>query len=227
MLERIRTILWKLFVGPFRYGRGDSFDAKQYWDDRFARHGRRAIQSVGDESKSVAENDEAYAKARVVFEQACEKAGVVFAGASVCEVGVGTGFYTTVLHEAGVRQYVGVDITDRFFGELRERFSDARFESLDITCDVLEGAYDVVCMIDVLEHITSKRRLSAALHNLARAAKKDGHLVLGPVMRTSGSKLFYVHSWNREDVMSRLGGFEEVEVAAFREGDLYVLKKNS
>ena len=94
------------------------------------------------------------------------------------DVGGGTGFYARAYFDAGGKDYTGVDIAGTLFPELRRRFPKARFERHDVTEEPLEGAYDLVCMIDVEQHIVDERRFRYAMDNLRGALKPGGTLVL-------------------------------------------------
>ena len=120
-LDFIKRALYKTIIGPLKYGEGNDYDAHKYWHDRFSKYGL-SIKGAGDEGLSVQENEKMYAEAGKVFTDLCRKEGVDFQNVSVLEIGSGTGFYTQIFHDLGVKNYVGIDITDVLFPELRKKF---------------------------------------------------------------------------------------------------------
>jgi len=113
-----------------------------------------------------------------VFLALCKDEGVALAGASVLEIGCGTGFYTEILRRQGARAYVGLDITDALFSELRKKYPDFVFEKGDITRAAPNGRYDIVLMIDVTQHIVEDRRFFTAMENVKAALKPGGVFIV-------------------------------------------------
>ncbi|MBL8501889.1 MAG: class I SAM-dependent methyltransferase [Rhodocyclaceae bacterium] len=210
----------KLVVAPRRYARGGDYDAARYWDDRFRRHGP-SLASVGHEGLSEAEIGAAYAaQAEDVFGM-LERAGVALAQARLLEVGCGNGYYAERLRERGLRHYQGLDITDAFFPLLRERFPGYAYAKGDISADRLEGEFDAVLMIDVIEHIVTEGKLASALTHVAAMMARGAVLVLAPVAPSGRRSLFYVRFWTEAEVMRGLPGFRVAE----RRGRALLLRK--
>jgi SAM-dependent methyltransferase len=141
---------------------------------------------------------------------------VDFESASVLDIGCGTGFYAGILQELGVRKYIGVDITDVLFPELRERFPGFEFIRQDVTEEQLYGEFDLILMIDVIEHIVDESKLTAALANVEQALAPAGVFVLAPVAKAGRRRFFYVRLWTLEEVRSRLQGFMLTDPIPFR-----------
>jgi len=211
-LATIRRAFDKLFVAPRRYASGKDYDAARYWDDRFRRHGP-SLSSVGHEGKSEADNAAAYASQAGAIFAMLERAGVDLAGARVLEIGCGNGYYAERLREHGVDRYCGLDITDAFFPLLRERFPTFEFVRGDIAATVLPARFDVVLMIDVIEHIVSEEKLSAALTSVSAMMADGAVLVLAPVVARGRRSLFYVRFWAEAEVLGALPDCRVVEYA--------------
>lgn len=113
-LDFIRRALFKTILGSRKYGKGNDYDAARYWHDRFSKYGQ-SLKGAGDEGLSEEENLKIYAEAAKVFIDLCRREGVDFQRVNILEIGCGTGFYTQLLHNLGVKSYVGVDITDVLF----------------------------------------------------------------------------------------------------------------
>ncbi len=151
-LAFIKRGFQKPIFGAFVYGKGDDYDASKYWHDRFSSYGV-SFRAVGDEGFSEEENLRMYEEVAKIFIDVCQNQQIDFQNINVLEVGCGTGFYTKLLYELGVKKYLGVDITDVFFPALREKFPEFQFLKKDITKDTLELKFDLVVMIDVIEHM--------------------------------------------------------------------------
>lgn len=211
---------YKLLIAPRRYAIGDDYDAARYWEDRFRRKGP-SLRSVGDEGMTEAEIREAYAcQAREIFGM-LERAGVELSRAHLLEIGCGNGYYAELMHGRGLTQYQGFDITDAFFPMLRERFSGFKYVRGDITADRVAGEFNVVLMIDVIEHIVTEAKLMSALANLSATMVKGGVLALAPVVPRGRRSLFYVRFWTEDDVLRGLPDFQIVE----RSGRALLLRK--
>jgi len=221
----LKRLVYKLSIEPRRYRTEGDYDAMRYWDDRFARYGA-SLRAVGDEGLSEERNASQYAQAAEVFENVLRQVHRGdFSQSRVLEIGPGSGFYTALLWNWGVRRYLGVDITDRFFPLLQQQHPGFDFLRADVTQDPLPGAFDLVIMIDVIEHIVTEEKLERALRSLDAALVPGGLLVIAPVMPVSGRHLFYVRFWSKEELQTYLPGFQFVSEVPFRDGSLAVLRK--
>ena len=224
-LGMARRVLYKLFVGPLKYRRGDRYDAPRYWSDRFAKYGTSLL-GPGDEGLSEEQNLEMYRRAEADFLGLCAKEGVDLPNARVLEIGLGNGFYTDVLRRAGVTRYLGADITDVLFSEFRTQFPGYGFVRADITTEELPGPHDAIFLIDVIQHIVTEEQLGAALRMITDRLAPGGTFVVGPLSRTSEKHLYYVHSWSLETVDRLVApGLTRSGPYPFRNGELYVYRR--
>lgn len=184
-----RRLLWSL--GHSAPG-GDR--AEEFWNDIYCRYGFD-LRGVGCVCISHEENVQAYHHAKKVFLDLCRREGLDLGSARIVDIGCGTGFYAQALLENGARDYLGIDISDVLFEELREMFPGCKFQKLDVTCQELDGQFDLVIMIDVAQHIVNQRSFSFAMQNVRSHLSKGG--------------LFIVTSWLSKKVVRR--GFYEVE----------------
>jgi SAM-dependent methyltransferase len=190
-----KRALYKTVLGPLRYRTADGYDAARYWRDRFTNHGR-TLQAVGDEGLSPAENQQMYEDAAKVFGSVCREQAIDCENARVLEIGCGSGFYAQLLHDWGVGDYVGLDITDVFFPELRDRFPAFDFVRRDITADEVEGTFDLVLMIDVVEHIVSDARFASAMEQVRSCLAPGGLFVVSPMVEERPRSMFYQRFWS-------------------------------
>jgi 2-polyprenyl-3-methyl-5-hydroxy-6-metoxy-1,4-benzoquinol methylase len=217
--------LWqKTVVGPLRYRRGADYDAERYWRERFDKYGL-SLRGPGDEGLSDQDNAAMYREAADRFAEICAAEGIELAGKSVLEIGVGNGFYAGLLHEAGVASYLGLDITDALFESLRAAHQGFRFAHGDITEDAPDEQFDVVLFIDVIQHIVTPERFSAALQNAASCLKPGGVMLLYPLTRQTKRHLFYVHWWSREQAAKALPEYSFGPAHPFRYADLHAVRR--
>jgi SAM-dependent methyltransferase len=221
----VQTAVRRVVLDPLRYRQGQGYDAQRFWGDRFRRHGL-SLMGSGLERLSDHDNVAMYAEARARFKEFLREEHVPLAGARVLEIGCGPGFYTELCRELGVQSYVAVDITDALFAALRSRFPEWEFRHQDVTEDVIEGEFDVVLMIDVVQHIVEENRLAAALANVDRSLGSDGIFVMNVPDPASGPRrLCHVRLWTPQEVWQRLPGYDVSEPFAFRGGSLFALRR--
>lgn len=200
----------KLLIAPRRYANGDDYDASRYWEDRFRKRGP-SLRSDGDEGMSEAEIRAAYAAQAGEIFGMLARAGADLPRARVLEIGCGNGYYAERLRERGLARYQGFDITDVFFPLLQEKFPEYRFDRGDITADRVAGEFDVVLMIDVIEHIVTESKFMSALANVGAMMSPGAVLALAPVAPRGRRSLFYVRFWTEANVVRGLPGFQVVE----------------
>jgi len=222
----VRRAFFKLVHGPLRYRTPDGYDAERYWRDRLLRYGP-LLKGPGHEGLSETENRQQYAQAAATLLDACLHEGVDFQRARVLEVGCGNGFYTRLCREQGVISYTGVDVTDALFPDLTARFPGYEFVKADVTREVLSGTYDLILVIDVLEHITEEPAFDAALASLRKCIGESGVMVvaLPDPDRHPRQRLFYLRLWTQAEFFSRLGDLGATQQRPFRSGRLYTLRR--
>jgi 2-polyprenyl-3-methyl-5-hydroxy-6-metoxy-1,4-benzoquinol methylase len=223
-VDFFRRVLYKLTVGRIKYGRGDDYDAGRYWADRFSKYGR-SLRGAGDESLSEDDNIRLYAESSEVFLNLCLREGISFKDLRVLEIGCGTGFYTKILYRQGVMNYTGVDITDVLFPMLREMFPRYNFIKRDITVDKIDGEFDLVVMIDVIQHIVNNSKFAFALRNIDNSLVSNGILVLSPITDKNRKRFFYLRTWSLGDIKKVLPYYNYDEIVEFKYSNIALLRK--
>ena len=100
-----------------------------------------------------------------------------YLGARVLEVGCGSGIFTALIAKAG-HDVTGYDIHAPYIDMARARlagFGNARVYCADATEAELDGGYDSVVLLDVLEHIADD---TGFLGKLRRTLRPGGSIVL-------------------------------------------------
>jgi SAM-dependent methyltransferase len=229
-LGAAHSVWRKGVVEPLRYGGSQgSYDARRYWSHRFSRY-TGSLRGPGDEGLSDAENAREYAAAAAQFLALCRTLPVDYAAANVLEIGPGTGFYTDLLRQLGVGRYTGLDIASAFLPTLAAHFEGFSFAQADVTqlplrCEPAAAPFDLVVIIDVIEHIVDRDALAAALGGLAASLTPGGRLLIAPLMPASRRHLFYVHFWSQADVLACVPSLELEAVTPFRQGQLAALHR--
>lgn len=227
-LGTTRNLWRKGVVEPLRYGTApNAYDARRDRSNRFARD-TDSLRGPGDEGLSDEENRREYQAAGQRFLALCRSLPIDYAAANVLEIGPGTGYYTELLRQLGVRRYTGLDIAGAFLPTLTEHFGGFAFAQADVTqLPVCAGEaaskFDLIVIIDVIEHIVDRSALAVALAALASLLTADGRLLLAPLMESSHRHLFYVHFWSQSDVLSCVPGLRLEAIAPFRQGQLAAL----
>ncbi len=211
----IKRAVYKLVLGPLKYGEEGGYDADKYWNDRFRKYGYN-LQGAGDESKTVEENEAMYIEAGSAFEKILAKEEIEINNIKVLEIGVGSAFYTQILNDKGVKNYTGLDIADVLFEEHMKKFPEFNFIKRDITCDQVEGKYDLITMIDVSQHIVKEEKLVSALNTIKGCMSDKGIFLIAPLTTVSKKHHFYVHSWSPEFVKNQFEGFEFIDFDGYR-----------
>ena len=102
-------------------------------------------------------------------------------GATVLDVGSGTGFWIDVWSSMGAARVDGVELIPEAVDGLRERYPGSTFTLGDIADPGLSlprDRYDAVMIMNVLLHVVEEERFAAAAARLAAAVGPRGRLLL-------------------------------------------------
>jgi 2-polyprenyl-3-methyl-5-hydroxy-6-metoxy-1,4-benzoquinol methylase len=136
---------------------------------------------------------------------------------SILEIGCGEGYVLRALRDAGVRCPMrGIDFSAEAVAEARVRVPDASFDVQDAALLAQSGErYDVVLMIEVLEHLPDPARMLSILGRLA-----ERHVVLsvpwepyfralnfcrGKHLRAWGNDPEHIQHWGRDEFARFVG----------------------
>lgn len=163
-----------------------SYEPKRYWSDLHEREASR-LSAVGYAALGEGFNRVAYRRRLAAAERLLLASAVP--PNRLLEAAVGVGAYAPLWRKLGVREWVGVDISEHAIASLRERFPDGSFHALDLASPdesawapvCRSSGYDVVTAIDVLYHLPDDVAFARALIHLAGQVRPGGVLVLSDV----------------------------------------------
>ena len=100
-------------------------------------------------------------------------------GLSVLEIGCGRGSFGTLVSDSGARPLVLADFSSEAVRVARERVGTAR-DRVYLVADIerlpfRDGAFDLVCSFETIEHVP---RPAQALAELVRVARRGGRLIV-------------------------------------------------
>jgi SAM-dependent methyltransferase len=159
--------------------RQTSFDPDRYWEEMH--RSNVGFAAVGFGVLGTPFNTWMYRVRRQVLRRAVRRAAVPVRGASVLDVGAGTGFYVREWQRLGAATVTGIDVSAAAVANLRSEIPEGSFFEADVADpvpDELVGGFDVVSAFDVLFHIVDDQRFGRAIENLGRVTHRGGHLLL-------------------------------------------------
>ncbi len=183
---------------------------QEYWDKLLSEN--TSLKGVGWPNWPESYNLILYKKYLIGFEKVINELQTKYGlklndTLNVFEAGPGTGFYTNYFYQAGVKHYTGADISEASVIKLKDKYSIFNFIRKDISesddfINVNENTFDLICIVDVLLHITDDEKFRRAVNNLCRILKPGGYIIVGDAIsvyrrsnHAEGSK--YTHDVSR------------------------------
>lgn len=156
-----------------------AFDAEAYWNKRYA---TVDVTKSGHIDLPAAYNVWLYRRKQAHLDRALTACGASLRGARLLEVAAGSGAWMEFWALQGVKDYLGIDLSQNAVDELVKRHPSHRFMQRDLndaglSATVGEG-YDAIAAIDVLYHVLDDARFADVLRELARSLKPGGLLAV-------------------------------------------------
>lgn len=207
----------KIFITPGKYKTEDGYKADKYWEDRLVQYGE-SLKGVGREGANEQENQERYELAEKIFIQKCKSEIGDIKDLSILEVGTGIGLITNMLKKLGAVNYKGVDITDKMFDKLKNKFPGFVYQKADVTKDLITTKHDLIVIIDVILHIVTQENFDNAMQNLKQALKPGGKIIIAPIDEIAKKQMFHIHKWSMNDIKRTFDNHEFGELTEWVEG---------
>jgi len=219
MLERLSGFLKKL---KFKFFGG--YDSAAYWKGRHRQYGFD-IRGVGNKALSIEENAAQYEQASKVFYELCKGESIDFSKAKILDIGCGIGYYTAIFKNQGTRNYLGLDITDELFPELKKKYPDFTFAKHDVTEKAIEGKYDLVIMIDVTQHITEEQKFKKAMKHIREALSDKGIFIVTSWLDETKVNSYYEKSRSMDSYITCFPGFYFSKPLEFRDKFIFTMHR--
>ena len=208
-----------------RYWAPGGYDVEKYWRHRLHKYGFN-LSGVGNINLSHDENKQIYLKAKKVFLSLCYKEGIDFKNIYMLNVGCGTGFYAEIFRENGGKRYLGIDITDILFGKLKQIFPEFQFRKSDISTQELEAQFDLIIMIDVVQHITNDDKFSFAMQNIRSHLSANGIFIVTSWLNDKARHSFYEVSRSMDAFKKEFPSYAFSEPTPFKNKFIFSIKKS-
>jgi len=224
-----RSIIYgikKIIILPIKYRKKDDYNAEKYWKDRFQKY-KTSYKGVGLESISDRENREIYHHAGLQFKEILLNLKINFTKIKTLEIGPGIGFYTDIMYsQLGIHYLTAIDITDYYFKDLKNKYPSYNFIKQDISKEKIMGEYDLILIIDVIEHIVLEEKFIYTMYNIKTSLRYNGYLILSGYSNNSNRKnLFHFKHWKKDKIINELTGFTILNEIKFRNNNLIILQK--
>lgn len=155
------------------------FDAAAYWNERY---NTIDVTKSGHIDLPAEYNAWLYRRKQDHVAKALARVGGSLRGSKLLEVAAGSGAWMNFWKSQGVKEYLGIDLSERAIAGLKQRFPQHRFMQHDLNDPRLPVAvgtgYDCVTAIDVLYHVTDDARFRSVTCELAALLDPGGLLIV-------------------------------------------------
>jgi cyclopropane fatty-acyl-phospholipid synthase-like methyltransferase len=232
MLYPVRVLRWAL--RGLKYNTKKGYREDKYWEDRHRKFKGdfRAVASYSEE-ESIR-----YPIQKEELLEILRKHNVAIAGRHVVEFGSGNGYWGGVMLEAGAASYTGIDISQTAVDFCRNRFPKGQFirHHLGESPVKLERKYDLVCSVDVTQHVVERPKLMQFLGDMQNSAESESLIFCTSYLtenefeagvRRKSMNVNFVVPWSVKVISDGLSGCDLVQIHRFWDKSLLVYKKRS
>ena len=96
---------------------------------------------------------------------------------------------------------------------------------MDISADEVEEKFDLIVMIDVIEHIVKDDKFKFCMENIEKSLKNAGVFIITPIMKRNKKHHFYNRDWSLNDIQPFFAGCEFSDLIPFRGGNILFIRK--
>jgi 2-polyprenyl-3-methyl-5-hydroxy-6-metoxy-1,4-benzoquinol methylase len=212
------------FRNILRYRAKSGYKAEKYWQDRHEKYGLD-LRGVGDFTMTQEENLQILEEGGRLMLEICSRENVDLREVSMLDAGCGTGFYADVFRKAGGRTYMGIDIVDTLFDNLRRVYPEFQFRKLDISTMPIEGTYDLIIMMDVVQHIADEEKFRYAMENLKSHLDVHGTIIISTSIGDYKRRSFYNVTRPLSVFESIFTGYEIAEPLPFYQNKMFSIRE--
>ncbi len=234
-----KTILYPVRVARWilrgrKYNTQEGYREDKYWEDRHRKFEGdfRAVASYSEEEKIR------YPKQQQQFLEILGAHNVSIAGRHAVEFGSGNGFWGGVMLEAGAESYTGIDISQTAVDFCKKQFPKGHFirHHLGDSPVELDRKYDLVCSIDVTQHVVERPKLMQFLGDMQDCAEDDSLIFCTSYLtenekeagvRKKSMNVNFVVPWSVNAISEGFSNCDLVQVHEFWDKSLLVFKKHS
>lgn len=208
-----------------------TFSPQKYWESRHQSLAGR-LAAVGHAQLSESANQEQYSIKGARIGEALLRYFPEPVGFQLLDAGCGVGALTSRYVELGF-DVTGVDFSASAIAAAQASGIAAHFKQLSLERLSLGQSFDVVCIVDVLQHLVDDDGFARALAGVASHVKLDGAVLVVDSMSDSGPSATHCHRrslpWHEAEF--RIVGLEMIEHSQFTlphensTKDLLVLKR--
>jgi SAM-dependent methyltransferase len=162
-------------------GDAATFDPRRYWQSRLSSN--LSIHGVGYFGYGLPFNTWMYRVRKRVFKRVLHDLPLGVSGATVLDIGAGTGFYVNLWRSAGAKSVTAFDLTSVATEHIRGKFPGVEAVEVDISHPLSAqydstSKFDIVSVFDVLFHIVDDAGFEQAIANIAELLVPGGYLLL-------------------------------------------------
>lgn len=166
-----------MFVKLVETKKTNEFDYKSYWNNRLNQ--KYDIEGVGYLGLGKVYNEFLYSIRFDVLKYLSEKLFGTLNKKSILELGPGIGMFTKFFSEYKLKNYCGIDISEKSCEELRKIYKNYKFILGDIVEKEHYGneKFDLIFAADVLLHVTDEEKYKAVIKQLSKNIMDDGFII--------------------------------------------------
>ncbi len=192
--------LKKIFLYPILYFRGASYNNEKYWSNRHKKYQDQHL-ATGDEGLSESENIKRSKLISDSIVSILKKHDIK--AETLLDIGTGIGATLRPLASyLAPKKIIGTDIA-QVNPQNIQNLVFVRNNIIKTNENIPKLDYDLITMINVIEHIVTKKELTSALENIKKLMKDKTKLLIAPIPKDiiTHRGVIYAKSWNYKTVL--------------------------
>lgn len=158
------------------------FEMGNYWTQRIEND--FDLSTIGYKGLGVKYNNWLYHKRAKVVNNVIRNYLNIDDNLKIIELGVGDGFFVNLWKQKGVKNLIGIDITEQSVSTLSQIYPEYNFRMCDISSQnfCINTKFDVVSSFDILFHIVDDEKFEMAIKNISNLLSKNSVLLITDVI---------------------------------------------